>query len=82
MRFGDRGGHPLVLLDIMFPPLLWRFVGLGERLELEVLCHEQLDVVQVESGVGVDPLLHDRQLGSGSVDVGHSGCSGFMLVGR
>ena len=54
--------------------------NLGERLVFEVLRNEWLDVADIARKVAIEQRLGGPQLGSGSVDIDHSGCVGVLIV--
>ena len=63
----------------MVPLRRKRQVGdLWERLIRVVLRDERHDIVDIEGEVGVDEVLDELQLGSGSIDVWHSGYAGVV----
>jgi len=49
-----------------------QFGGMGERLIFKVLGNEWNDSADIEEGDSVKPFLDYLQLGSASIDVGHS----------
>lgn len=62
--------------------LIGKLGGLREDLAIEVFREKRENVFHnVEGAVAIEDPLDDSQLGSFSVDVGHSGCDGFALAG-
>ena len=66
----------------MFLPRLIRQLGsLGEGLGFKVFREERENVSRISGAIGIEEPLDDHQLGSFSVDVGHSCGEIFELVG-
>ena len=76
-----RDNHFPVPLDVLFLSFLGK-ERLGERFMFKTFRKEQIQLAGIAGAVGVEPLLSDLQLGSaGIIEVDHSGCAGFILVG-
>jgi hypothetical protein len=79
-NFGHRGKCPSEPLDVRRFRHFGHIDGLGERLIFKVSGKKRVDLARIKDGRGVEPLLGDLQLGSASIEVGHSECVWFMLV--
>ena len=69
---GRRDAPCIVKLGVVGDPI--------ERLILIFLRKERVELVEIERAEGVDHIFDDLQLGSVSIEVGHFGCQGFVLV--
>ena len=82
IQFFHQGKYTSPYLEVTFLCLYqWKADGLGECLVLIIFCEELRDVVHIERAVGVDCPLDGFQLGSARIEVDHSECVGFILVG-
>ena len=75
LYFGKRGEEWQTPLDVFLPRLVGEFGNLGERLEFEILRGEWLDIIEIESAIGVFEILDSPQLRSSSLKAGYLECA-------
>lgn len=76
----QQGQQWTVSLKVYPRRLVWEVTDLGERSKCVVLRDEWRDFVGIERNVTIEEVLCERQLGSGGVDVVHSGFGRIKLV--
>ena len=72
LYFGKRGEEWKTPLDVFLHCLVGEF---GERLEFEILRGEWLDIIEIESAIGVFEILDSPQLRSSNLKAGHLECA-------